>query len=433
VTFEALDQWGESRIQDGMSFTTVAANKNQFWRLLQQAGWTTLNPPRLMRHEKYGVPVDQLAPKLKTEIEALLKWKQAEFAPDRPQRGKIRAVSANNLRLTICQLAGYVINICDVQPATFTELVQKQHVEGFVAWLINDRGVMGRSIQPRIGALAAVLNHHPSYASEDYSWLKRLIDSIPIEDYSETKKRKATKYVEYEVLETIPGKIYAAREAAGKKTKQKRFAGVAWLAMEELMMRWLLILPWRERNIIECRIGGRVPNLFKSKIPPFSELDIPAWVIEEAAKNPNAEYWQFQFSVKETKTGIPVHALLPRHLIEPLEEYLTDYRPNLLKGQATVNLFVNHAGKRMKADHVGKIVGNWSLRCGGVRTTPHLFRDSVAFKWLKEHPKDYLTLSKMLWHKNVQTTIGIYGSRFNESSGVCAMEAWLDERIDRIK
>jgi hypothetical protein len=60
-----------------------------------------------------------------------------------------------------------------------------------------------------------------------------------------------------------------------------------------------------------------------------------------------------------------------------------------------------------------------------------LFRDVIAFKWLKEHPKDYLTLSKMLRHKNVQTTIEIYGAQYNESSGVCAMEAWLEAREAR--
>ena len=51
-----------------------------------------------------------------------------------------------------------------------------------------------------------------------------------------------------------------------------------------------------------------------------------------------------------------------------------------------------------------------------------------AVVWLKEHPQDYLTLSKMLWHNNIKTTIGTYGSRYNESSGVTAMESWLDER-----
>jgi hypothetical protein len=34
----------------------------------------------------------------------------------------------------------------------------------------------------------------------------------------------------------------------------------------------------------------------------------------------------------------------------------------------------------------------------------------------------------MLWPLNIQTTIAKYGGRFNESSGVCAMEAWLSKR-----
>jgi hypothetical protein len=47
---------------------------------------------------------------------------------------------------------------------------------------------------------------------------------------------------------------------------------------------------------------------------------------------------------------------------------------------------------------------------------------------LKAHSKDYLTLSKMLWHKNISTTINYYAGFFNESSGVCAMESWIEER-----
>jgi integrase len=194
------------------------------------------------------------------------------------------------------------------------------------------------------------------------------------------------------------------------------------------MIQWLLVLPWRQRNVRECRISGSSPNLFKSKILAFSELDKPAWVVEEEQSNPNAEFWQVKFSPNETKTGIAIHILLPRQLITRLEEYLTKYRPQLLGGRNTDTLFVNEDGMQLCPKAVGNAIGDWTLRVAGIRSTPHLFRDAVAFKWLKVHPKDFLTLSKMLWHKNVQTTIQIYGARFNESSGVCAMEAWLDER-----
>ena len=87
----------------------------------------------------------------------------------------------------------------------------------------------------------------------------------------------------------------------------------------------------------------------------------------------------------------------------------------------------------MRSDQVGKVIGHWTTTCASNRTTPHMIRDSVAYKWLKEHPKDYLTLSKILWHKSPQMVIQTYGARFNESSGMCAMEAWLDEREAKSK
>jgi hypothetical protein len=50
------------------------------------------------------------------------------------------------------------------------------------------------------------------------------------------------------------------------------------------------------------------------------------------------------------------------------------------------------------------------------------------YAWLKDHLKDFLTLSKLFWHSSPNEVIKTYGGRFNESSGVCSMEAWLDER-----
>jgi len=52
----------------------------------------------------------------------------------------------------------------------------------------------------------------------------------------------------------------------------------------------------------------------------------------------------------------------------------------------------------------------------------------LAVKWLEEHPEDYLTVSKILWHRNIQTTLRIYGRNFDESHGVRRMEAWLEDR-----
>jgi hypothetical protein len=151
------------------------------------------------------------------------------------------------------------------------------------------------------------------------------------------------------VLEAIPGKIRAERERCEKK-KKKNAKRAALLAMEELMMRWLLVLPWRQRNLRECPIIGPEPNLFKGKIPPFTELDKLLWVVEEESRNPNAEFWQIRFKPKETKTGIAVNILQPRQLIGPLEQYLAEYPPYLPAGRNTDTLFLNQVGKPIQTD-----------------------------------------------------------------------------------
>lgn len=427
VTKEAVDRWGEDRIRQGLMFTTVAAKKNAFWRLLQRTGWITTTPDHILKFNRCGIALKDLSPRLRDDIQAVLRWKMAEFARNRPKDGKIRPVTAYNIRLTLIRIASYVINICGYTPQSMIELIQQDRIEGFVEWAINERKIKGHSLKVQLGFVLAIVKYHPIFAGQDYAWFKKLIDSIPLEDDSERKKRKATKYVSYDELESIPAQIRAFREAYEKRRK-KNAARAAQLATAEFIFRWFLVLPWRQRNLRECRIGGPAPNLFKAKIPAISEIDKPTWVLEEEAKDPEAEFWMISFSPAATKTHIPVDLLLPRQLIEPLEEYLAIHRPVLLNGKNSEMLFVRPRGKQLRSEHIGKVIGHWTTAYASKRTTPHMIRDSVAYRWLKEHPQDFLTLSKILWHKNVQTTIQIYGARFNESSGTCAMEAWLDQR-----
>jgi hypothetical protein len=425
VTIPDIENWVESKIDQERSYGWTRVMRKRFWRLLRDCGCTVQTPMCIVRESNYGVPLEQFPADLRNEVLALLKWKQAAYSLNRSKHGRHRAVTAKNLRKVISLLYGFAVNVLGVGPAaSLSQLVQKQVIGAYVEWCINEREVKGRSLQCDLGLLAGSLRNHPSYAALDMDWFRPLLDSLPTEGESELKKRKAEKYLEYSVVEFIPVAIRAERAAANKKG----IVYVSRLATEELLMRWIITLPWRQRNIREMRISGPTPNVFKGKIPPFSDLDKPAWVTQEEEKNPAAEFWQFHFSADETKTGHEVHALLPRQLVGILEGYIEVFRPNLLRGVDPKTLLVGPKGKALCASQMTNIVGKLTLRHGGRRVTPHRFRDIVAYTWLKEHPKDYLTLSKMLWHSNINTTIKIYGSRFNESNGVSAMEFWLDER-----
>lgn len=257
------------------------------------------------------------------QVNELLRWKHADYSRGRPASGRHREITSKRLQHVICGLYGCTVSVLGEQGvSSLTELVSEQHVGSFIEWSINVRKVKGQSLHVNLGSLCAAMNEHPAYKSLDLTWFRPLIDSVPVERESEIKRRKAEKYLEYDVVRSIPGKVRAERPAAAKKGKRI----VALVVMQELLMKWFTVIPWRQRNVRECRIGGAAPNLFKGTIPPFSDIEKPEWVIEVERTNPGAEFWQFHFSPEETKTGLQVQALLPRQPIVLLDEYLNDFR-----------------------------------------------------------------------------------------------------------
>jgi integrase len=77
----------------------------------------------------------------------------------------------------------------------------------------------------------------------------------------------------------------------------------------------------------------------------------------------------------------------------------------------TLQMCLNRNGGPLTLAEVTSLVSNLTLRYARRRVTPHLFRDIFAYWWLDHHPEDYLTLSKILWHKDINTNLRIYGSK----------------------
>ncbi len=166
-------------------------------------------------------------------------------------------------------------------------------------------------------------------------------------------------------------------------------------------------------------------NLYFAPLPTLTHIAKPKWVEDALQQNPEQSFWQLYFREQETKTGQKVRGIVPRCLIPLLEEYLDKHRPTLAAVPDPGTLFLNRDGKALErqitTDQVAEIV----LKHTGRRTTPHLFRDSFAYAWLDAHPEDYLTLSKILWHRNIKYTLTIYGRNFDESSGARRIDEWL--------
>jgi len=424
-----LAEWREWAKKRGWRHGTGMKMSSRFRKVVIDNGLQPLLPHLncLPSKSRYGIAIEDMPDPLKSEIVALLRWKTDRFAKGRPQRARLRAVSAAQLQVTFGQLYGFAAKIAGRTDITsLVQLVTEDVVTSFVEWGLNVRRV-SPTVYKKLASLFAAIRHHPRYNKLDWKWFSDLFLSLPEESESDGQRRKSEKMLPYDILLTVPESIRAER-LSKKFSEQKE----AFLIHDELLVRWFTVLAWRQRNIRECRLGDpESANLFCAELPPMQYVARAAWVEEALRKNPDEGFWQFHFREHETKTGQQVRAIVPQCLVPPLENYLNNYRPKLVKNPDPGTLFVNRRGGALNDHEVTDRVAELVLEHAGRRVTPHLFRSIFAYKWLEEFPEDFLTLSKILWHRDLNTTLKIYGANFNESNGAKRIDEWFQLRINR--
>jgi hypothetical protein len=396
----------------------------------QKLGSRALGPKPVPRERRlYGTPLSQMAQPLRTQIEQLITGNVARVGYPR-RRGDTRPVTNTLLRDFLCRFVGYVTRVRGSKISSLDQLLTRDLLREFLDWCQGSRHIKASSLKVFLRRLHAAVKKYrrPPLAGEDFHWIRELMRELRQESPSQIRQRKAAKWVDYELLEQIPARIRARAEALHRH-QGRRFAS---LRRDELIFTWLLILPWRSRNLRECRVGEEAQgaNLFKCELTPFFTVAKPDWVKQALRVNPHEKFWMFYFREHETKSGREVRSLLPEQLIAPLEEYLRDYRPVLLgdNHEACLPLFPNGRAQPLGRPALWAIVANHTIRYVGRRLNPHLVRDIVAVTWLDHHPGDYLTICKLLWHQDVLTTLQVYAQNFDESHAVCGMEAWLKSR-----
>jgi hypothetical protein len=385
-----------------------------------------LRPIIKIKADGYGISLADMHPHLRCEIEELLDWKTG-FRIDR-KGDAIRPVTAKTLLSGLCCLTGYIQRIQGQSPVeSLSALVTQQNVVGFVNWVVGIQKVQGGSVFNKLSLIHSALRGHPRHSAIDLTWLPAILSNLPTEKRSRIDDRKDKKRIPYAEADQIPGRIRALR----LKSKGLSPRDLAISVHNELLMLWLVIISWRQRNIRECRIMGDCPNLYLGPLGRFSCMTKPNW-LKTAGKSPDSSpIWQIQFSLEETKTKNEVKAFLPRELGVLLEEFLLNHRKNLLvDGEADPGtLFVNKVGKALDIAQLKGLVQQLTSQHAGVAVNPHLYRDIVDYEWLATHPEDYLTVSKLLWHSSVTFTIKVYGSRFDESTGIARMDDWRASRL----
>jgi len=214
----------------------------------------------------------------------------------------------------------------------------------------------------------------------------------------------------YDVLTSIPAKILDTRdpEQSGRESDAR-------LVHDALLLKFSAAMPClRPKQVRDASIHGAAANVFKGPLNP-SVLTVPEWAAEEFRRDAAVEFWQVRLSRPEL-AGVAIHTLLPTHVVPLLEEYLRLHRPCLVGYNDCGRLFLNKRGGPLSADQLTSLVGELTERFANCWISPNTIRLSSAFQWLTENSNDYVTLSRLLGHRDVSKTtrmfcVPIYASR----------------------
>ncbi len=427
-----LDRFADILIARKRQAAYAAWLKNQFRSLMRRYELGSALPlVSPQRNYYYGIPTTSMPSKLQQDINAILAFKQSiVWSPDLPRRARQGPVSAAELKGEFCRLYGFAVRILGLNVDSLADLVTELIVKAFAGWLINERKVFRQSVIGILASLYAGVRYYATFSRTDFRWWQNLISQIEPEPDSERQERKRRKCLHYDVVSSIPTQLREHRNTFPKASNPLEWV---FLLQCELLMTWLPVLPWRRRNLHECKLGLQEEgaNLFLAPYSATANIDLPGSVKDTLRVNPNEPFWQFRFSTSQMKKRRMMQGALPIQIVSVLEEYLPHRRELLARsGQDHDELFLNRDGQPFEPDDMTDLVKKLTLRYAGRENPPHLFRTIYGSQYLRENSRDYLALSKILGHTNASWTAKVYGSSFDESSGVCVSEEWLLRRED---
>ncbi len=130
------------------------------------------------------------------------------------------------------------------------------------------------------------------------------------------------------------------------------------------------------------------------------------------------ERWHCSFEADEMKDNRPLAFSFPERLVPYLEIYFDIYRPVLLKGKDSCDLWISIRGQRMSEQTVYWDICRLSEELFGQRINPHLFRDCAASALATEDPEHILAIARILGHASITTT----QRHYNQSQMTAAVD-----------
>jgi hypothetical protein len=322
---------------------------------------------------------------LLAELNAYLAWCMREYAPDRPAKIKKRPTTARLTSEAVCAVGGYAVHIAgqSLNSLSLARVTDPELVKAFVDWWVNHRRQrVTRHIIDMVAHLATLAEY----------WLKDMSRAHGLRDIRRSLGSPAAVFdkdatlLSLREIERVGRSVYPMNEERLKSSPYARalanylkdpvqcplhggwarttFTKTAWKAQMSLIIRLLVRLPLRQRNIREMKLGHSLKRTADGR-------------------------WEIHFRGRELKVAVrqgrenEVRYLFPEDLCGQLDEFLTTWRPYLL-GQVPDSqvVFITRQGQPLTSDHLCAMYTRTVYRVLGKYTTIHMIRDAWASDYL---------------------------------------------------
>lgn len=453
---QSLSTAGVRNLKNNISFLLrTAISLGIISPVAELASWKGSNSTqRPKRNEvnyppKYALrPVPQL---LARELADYERWCTKTVNRARPNRLYKRPNSFTKHLGTLLRAAGYLVKFKGKDPETIRllTLVEPDNAVDYLEWYIEQQG---KHSSGSVGVLSDIISlakyleisvEPLSQKTTIQQWLleiRKFKSSLPTPIKVEQKDKR---WLSLDQLERVGRSIYPLnarrvqelsastrndldRCLKNRRTHNRTFRGFAYNVMQSLLIRLLVRIPLRQRNLREMRWA---PN----------SLAVGQNLYKENGT------WRLRFRGNELKVRHvrgEEHVIefeFPADLVTLLEEWLYKWRPIVIAHQKLEHrgterisdgqefVFLNSHGRPLPLNQMTHAFERATHKFTGIAVNPHMFRTIFATEYIKE-TNNFIDAAHMLGDC-VKTVIDRYAKLLDED---CAKRAskWITRKLD---
>jgi hypothetical protein len=416
-------------------------------------------PARGEQHLVSKYTLDPVPSSFQDELDAYRIWTTSPYTPKRPLSLKRRPVTQDTAELIIKRFAGFLVKFKGfrAEEITLSCLTAPQNLADYIGWYVENHGGRYTDTVGLICSKAACLAKYLQITVATSDVKRDMEEQITgIKEFKATLPAtvkvvdKTTRWISLKELDAI-GVAYDPANFAKRNVSMRcfnqfakvlreseqgvfpngaEFSKVALQAGESLMLRLIVRIPLRQRNLREMEWNPVRPELGRNLYKCDGQ-------------------WRIRFKGVQLKIGHKggkenvVNYTFPPDLSADLDRYMKLWRPILVDSTTNIHcapevpgerpkivdqeyFFLNSLGAPFTSDRIRDLISNLTYKYVKIAMSPHIIRSVWATEFLKKKGMEGVATCAYMLNDTIQTILNTYADLLTPDCEAAA-SSWLDD------